>query len=71
MAVGDYGPEMRRGIEHLISTQRPNGTWDETEFTGTGFPKVFYLEYTMYRNNFPLQALGIYRKALVSGLTRA
>ena len=45
--------------------------WDETEFTGTGFPKVYYLEYTMYRNNFPLQALGIYRKALATGLARA
>ena len=65
MAAGDYTSDaVKRGVEHLVSTQRPDGTWDETEFTGTGFPKVYYLEYTMYRNNFPLQALGIYRKSL-------
>ena len=68
MASGDYSSAaLKRGVEHLISTQRPDGTWDETEFTGTGFPKVYYLEYTMYRNNFPVQALGIYRKALAQG----
>ncbi|MBI5247087.1 MAG: squalene--hopene cyclase [Elusimicrobia bacterium] len=65
MAAGDYKSDaVKRGIEHLTSTQRPDGTWDETEFTGTGFPKVYYLEYTMYRNNFPLQALGVYRRRL-------
>ncbi|MDP3543842.1 MAG: squalene--hopene cyclase [Elusimicrobiota bacterium] len=69
MAAGDYSSEaLKKGVEHLVSTQRPDGTWDETEFTGTGFPKVYYLEYTMYRNNFPLQALGIYRKALAQNL---
>lgn len=69
MAAGDYSSDaLKRGVEHLVSTQRPDGTWDETEFTGTGFPKVYYLEYTMYRNNFPLQALGIYRKALAQGI---
>lgn len=69
MAAGDYSSEaLKRGVEHLLATQRPDGTWDETEFTGTGFPKVYYLEYTMYRNNFPLQALGIYRKSLASKL---
>ena len=52
------------GIEHLISTQRPDGTWDETEFTGTGFPRVFYLEYTLYRDYFPLIVLGQYRTCL-------
>ncbi|MBI3548357.1 MAG: squalene--hopene cyclase [Elusimicrobia bacterium] len=64
MAAGlGSDPAVLRGIEYLISTQRPDGTWDETEFTGTGFPKVFYLEYTMYRNYFPLLALGQYRAA--------
>ncbi len=47
----------RRGIEYLTSTQRPDGTWDETLFTGTGFPNVFYLQYHMYRDYFPLLAL--------------
>lgn len=58
-------PAVERGIEWLISNQRADGTWDETEFTGTGFPKVFYLEYTMYRDSFPLWALGMYQRALL------
>ncbi len=65
IAAGELKSDaVKRGYDYLISTQRPDGTWDETEFTGTGFPKVYYLEYTMYRNNFPLHALGVYRKAL-------
>jgi len=51
---------VRRGVDHLLTTQREDGTWEETEYTGTGFPKVFYLEYTMYRDMFPLTALGTY-----------
>ena len=57
-------PAVERGIEHLLETQRPDGTWEEAEFTGTGFPKVFYLEYTLYRHYFPLLALGQYRHEL-------
>lgn len=53
------------GVEFLLRTQREDGGWDETEFTGTGFPKVFYLEYTMYRDYFPLMALGAFRRALL------
>ncbi|MDD5656780.1 MAG: squalene--hopene cyclase [Elusimicrobia bacterium] len=64
MAAGIYGDPVRRGVDHLIRTQKPDGTWDEAEFTGTGFPKVYYLEYTMYRNYFPLHALGVYQSAL-------
>jgi len=71
MAAGVHDDSVRRGVACLASTQREDGTWDETEFTGTGFPKVYYLEYTMYRNYFPLQALGSYRKALLEGRARA
>jgi squalene-hopene/tetraprenyl-beta-curcumene cyclase len=35
----------------------PVGSWTETEYTGTGFPKVFYLRYYMYRLYFPLMAV--------------
>ena len=70
MAAGVYDDSLARGVQYLLSTQRPDGTWDETEFTGTGFPKVYYLEYTMYRNYFPLQALGNYRTALIQGRAR-
>ncbi len=52
---------VRNGIEYLIKTQKEDGTWDEKEFTGTGFPKVFYLRYHMYRSYFPLLALSKYR----------
>ena len=53
-----------RGIEHLIDTQNSDGSWTELETTGTGFPKVFYLKYDMYRNTWPLLALGTYDKLL-------
>jgi len=36
---------------------------DEEPFTGTGFPKVFYLRYHLYRHYFPLMALGRYRSS--------
>jgi len=52
---------VERGIKFLLERQREDGSWDETEWTATGFPKVFYLKYHMYRNYFPLQALGKYR----------
>ena len=46
-----------RGIGYLLATQRDDGTWDESEFTGTGFPQVFYLRYHYYPIYFPLLAL--------------
>jgi squalene-hopene/tetraprenyl-beta-curcumene cyclase len=57
-------PSIRRGIEYLASTQNPEGSWTEDEITGTGFPKVFYLKYDMYRNSWPLLALATFRKLL-------
>ena len=45
----------------------PAGSWCETEFTGTGFPKVFYLRYHMYRLYFPLMAMGRFVQARVAG----
>jgi squalene-hopene/tetraprenyl-beta-curcumene cyclase len=55
------GP-VERGMQYLISTQNPDGTWDEEEFTGTGFPQHFYIRYHLYRQHFPLMALGRYFK---------
>jgi squalene-hopene/tetraprenyl-beta-curcumene cyclase len=52
---------VRRGIEYLIRTQNEDGSWTEAETTGTGFPKVFYLKYDMYRNSWPLLALATYK----------
>jgi squalene-hopene/tetraprenyl-beta-curcumene cyclase len=48
----------RRGLEWLCSTQLPEGTWDEPQYTGTGFPGAFYINYHLYRLIFPLMALG-------------
>jgi squalene-hopene/tetraprenyl-beta-curcumene cyclase len=55
---------IQRGINYLIRTQEKDGSWAEQEITGTGFPKVFYLKYDMYRNSWPLLALATYRKLL-------
>ena len=64
---------MRRALAWLASTQLgeseaadparnpdgdPAGSWFEPWFTGTGFPKVFYLRYHLYRLYFPVMALG-------------
>lgn len=55
---------VERGIKFLLTRQKEDGSWEETEFTATGFPKVFYLKYHMYRNYFPLMALGRYRNLI-------
>lgn len=51
-----------RGIEYLLDSQNSDGTWDEEWWTGTGFPKVFYLKYHLYRISFPLMALSRYAR---------
>jgi squalene-hopene/tetraprenyl-beta-curcumene cyclase len=59
LAAGERdGEAVERGIRWLASTQRPDGTWDEPQFTGTGFPGDFYLNYHLYRLAFPVCALG-------------
>jgi squalene-hopene/tetraprenyl-beta-curcumene cyclase len=57
-------PALKRGIEYLMRTQNSDGSWTEHETTGTGFPKVFYLKYDMYRNAWPLLALATYKKLI-------
>lgn len=47
-----------RGIDWLCSRQLTEGTWDEPQYTGTGFPGVFYINYHLYRLIFPVMALG-------------
>ena len=59
-----FRPSVQRGIDYLIRTQNADGSWTEDEITGTGFPKVFYLKYDMYRNAWPLLALATYKKVL-------
>jgi squalene-hopene/tetraprenyl-beta-curcumene cyclase len=57
---------VERGIAYLLKMQRKDGSWDEQLYTGTGFPRVFYLMYYMYRQYFPLIALTAYAKASAS-----
>lgn len=65
LAAGEgHFEQVRKGLEYLIQTQKDDGTWDERLATGTGFPNVFYLQYTLYRNYFPVLALSLARKAL-------
>jgi len=62
MAAGEAGSStVSRGIQYLLSIQKSDGTWDEDQYTGTGFPKYFMIKYHIYRNCFPLTALGTYR----------
>jgi squalene-hopene/tetraprenyl-beta-curcumene cyclase len=58
--AGPDDPSAVRAVSWLVSYQNDDGTWDEAEFTGTGFPQVFYLKYHLYRNSFPLYALARY-----------
>ncbi|MGA1266555.1 MAG: squalene--hopene cyclase [Phycisphaerales bacterium] len=78
---GPGDPDLKRAIDWLATTQLsqadasdplrnpdgdPAGSWRESEFTGTGFPKVFYLRYHLYRLYFPLMALGRFLRAHAS-----
>jgi squalene-hopene/tetraprenyl-beta-curcumene cyclase len=45
-------------VAWLADTQRPDGSWDEPWYTGTGFPGAFYINYHLYRITFPMSALG-------------
>ncbi|HKF47104.1 MAG TPA: squalene--hopene cyclase [Terracidiphilus sp.] len=74
LAAGDdRSDSIAKGVRWLLERQRHDGSWDESMgegakresiITGTGFPKVFYLAYTMYRHYFPLMALTSYRRAM-------
>ncbi|HLA18147.1 MAG TPA: hypothetical protein VJ253_02390, partial [Dehalococcoidia bacterium] len=60
-AVAERAAE--RGVAYLVERQEEDGQWEEPHFTGTGFPGDFYIKYHLYRNYWPLMALGRYRAA--------
>ena len=73
LAAGDTRSDsVAKGIRWLVEKQTPEGTWNESAegrngesvYTGTGFPRVFYLAYHLYRDYFPLLALTTYKKAM-------
>jgi squalene-hopene/tetraprenyl-beta-curcumene cyclase len=65
-AAGPNDPAARKAIDWLVEHQSPDGNWEENFYTGTGFPKVFYLKYHLYRLYFPLTALSRYRRMLAA-----
>ena len=66
-ASGPRDPAVEKALHWLVRHQKPDGTWDEQFYTGTGFPKVFYLKYHLYRLYFPLTALARYKRMLAGG----
>jgi len=67
LAAGESGPAVEGGVRWLAGHQRSDGTWDEPQFTGTGFPRDFYLNYHLYRLVFPVTALGRYLSSPAPG----
>jgi squalene-hopene/tetraprenyl-beta-curcumene cyclase len=61
-AVGAGDAAVKRGIDWLMEHQSADGNWEENFYTGTGFPRVFYLKYHLYRLYFPLMALARYKR---------
>jgi len=62
MAAGDVNdPAVTRGVRYLLAAQEGDGSWQEEHFTGTGFPRVFYLRYHGYSSFFPLWAVARFR----------
>ncbi len=73
LAAGDTRSDsVAKGIRWLIDRQHGDGSWDElvpgrkgeSYYTGTGFPRVFYLGYHLYKQYFPLLALTTYKRAM-------
>jgi squalene-hopene/tetraprenyl-beta-curcumene cyclase len=65
LAAGDTRSDsVASGIAYLLQTQKGDGSWKTPAYTGTGFPRVFYLKYHMYEDYFPLLALATYAKVL-------
>lgn len=61
LVLGDSdSTSVARAVRYLLENQLYDGSWKDSHWTGTGFPKVFYLRYHLYATYFPLWALGHY-----------
>jgi squalene-hopene/tetraprenyl-beta-curcumene cyclase len=60
VAADERTPAVERGVAWLVERQTADGTWAEPQYTGTGFPGDFLINYHLYRHVFPLMALGRY-----------
>ena len=70
MAAGETScREVADGVRFLLETQAPDGTWEEEDFTATGFPKHFMIKYHNYRNCFPGMALGRFLSAVQAAMS--
>jgi squalene-hopene/tetraprenyl-beta-curcumene cyclase len=59
IAAGEAHSEAAtRAAAWLAENQRDDGDWDEPQFTGTGFPRHFLINYHLYRTYWPVMALG-------------
>ncbi|MBU4175718.1 MAG: squalene--hopene cyclase, partial [Actinobacteria bacterium] len=68
MSAGETDSDtVKRGIQYLLDSQEENGEWMEEEHTATGYPGHYYLHFPIYRNCFPLMALGRYRRFIGNG----
>ena len=63
LALDVRDEQLNAGVEFLAAAQREDGTWDEPWYTGTGFPGDFYINYHLYRQVFPVMALGRFLRA--------
>jgi len=61
MESGTGDPAVKKAVDYLTDTQTGEGSWSEDHYTGGGFPGTFYLRYELYKDYFPLMALGKYR----------
>ncbi len=71
MTIGEVESEaVEKGINYLVRNYEGRGGWKESDFTGTGFPRVFYLRYHGYSHYFPIWALGVYHRLKLGLPTR-
>ena len=72
LALNEWtSPAVQRGVDYLLRVQESDGSWKDAFWTGTGFPKVFYLRYHLYATYFPLWALALLERQPSAGWAEA